>query len=398
MCATIRKLIACLVTAALLAGAALLAAGCGNGGKPPAKTGPASRGTGNTTGMPLSLPDGFSISIFARGLDRPRVLALDAGGNLLVSTPGSGQVIALPDRDSNGAADEKIVVAANLDDPHGVAFLPGDPTKLYIAETGKVAVHDYDTDTLKAGNKRKIIDLPAGGGHHTRTIMFLPGGQGRLLISVGSSCNVCIEDDPRRAKILVANADGSDLKPFASGLRNSVFMAVHPVTHQVWATENGRDLLGDDVPPDEINVIEEGKDYGWPLCYGKNVHDTQFDKNVYVRDPCEGKTPSHIDLQAHSAALGLAFIDSERWPAGYRNDLLVAFHGSWNRSVPTGYKVVRVKLDEGGGYLGTEDFITGWLEPDGSVLGRPVGILFRENGSAYITDDLSGLIYRLTPP
>jgi glucose/arabinose dehydrogenase len=387
----------------LLIGTTAFCASCGGStSKSPGSTpgtGPASSGGGgNNTGMALELPAGFSISTFADGLDSPRVPAFDAGGNLLVSTPGSGQVIALPDRNSDGVADEQVVVADNLNDPHGLAFLPGDPTKLYIAETDQVAVYDYDDGTLRAGNKRKIVDLPAGGGHHTRTIMFLPGGPDRLLIAVGSSCNVCIEDDWRRAKILVANTDGSDLKPFASGLRNSVFMALHPVTGQVWATENGRDLLGDNLPPDEINIIEEGKDYGWPTCYGKNVHDTDFDKNVYVRDPCEGKTPSYIDLQAHSAPLGLAFVDSGSWPTSYGGDLLVAFHGSWNRSVPTGYKVVRIKLNEKGAYQGIEDFISGWLRPDGSVVGRPVGITLSSNGTAYITDDQAGLVYRVTPP
>jgi glucose/arabinose dehydrogenase len=358
-------------------------------------------GSGNTTGMPLTLPSGFSISIFADGLKAPRVLIWDSAGNLLVSDMGSGQVLALPDRDNNGVADEKVVVADGLNNPHGLAFLPSDATRLYIAETDQVAVYDYDRNTLKATGKRKIIDLPPDGEHITRTIMFMPPpNEDKLLISVGSSENVIDESDWRRAKILVANSDGSGLRTFASGLRNSVFMAVRPATKQVWATENGRDYLGDNLPPDEINIIEDGRDYGWPDFYGKNIHDTTFDKKTYPsgQDPAAGMTPSYIDLQAHSAPLGLAFIDSANWPADYKDDLLVCFHGSWNRSVPTGDKVVRVRLDRNGRYRGIDDFITGWLQADGTKLGRPVGILFKGDGSAYISDDQSGVIYRVTPP
>ncbi len=258
-----------------------------------------------------------------------------------------------------------------------------------------MAVYDYVG--LKATNKRKIIDLPSGGGHYTRTILFMPPpDQSKLLISVGSSCNVCNEEDWRRAKILASNADGYDLGLFASGLRNSVFMAIHPVTGQIWATEMGRDYLGDELPPDEINVIEEGKDYGWPLCYGKNIHDTDFNKNTVT--PC--KEPimraSYIDIPAHSAPLGLAFFPGDGWPKEYRGNLLVAYHGSWNRSEPTGYKIVRYRLDNMGKHLGNEDFITGWLTKDNKAYGRPVDILIRPDGAIFISDDKAGLIYKVT--
>ncbi len=382
------------------------AASCGKTGKSPSSgTQPVSRppasGGGNTTGLPLTLPAGFSISTYADGLRTPRVLAWDGAGNLLVSAMGSGQVIALPDRDNNGVTDEKVVVADGLNTPHGIAFLPSDPTRLYIAENDQVSVWDYDQGTLKASNKRKIIDLPSGGVHVTRTIMFLPPpDQDKLLISVGSSANVTNADDSTRAAIFIANSDGSGYRTYTIGLRNSVFMAIHPVTKQVWATENGRDNLGDDLPPDEINIIKEGDDYGWPDFYGKNVQDTQFDPTVYPpgQNPVTGMTPSYIDLQAHSAPLGLAFVTAASWPADYKDNLLVAFHGSWNRSVPTGDKIVRIRLDQQGNFQGIEDFITGWQQPDGTRLGRPVGILFKQDGSAYISDDQGGVVYRLTPP
>jgi len=351
----------------------------------------------NTTGLPLTLPPGFSISHFAQGLDNPRVIEWDPGGTMLVSVPADGKVVALPDADGNGVADQTITVAEGLNEPHGLAFLPSDPTKLYIAETDQVAVWDYDPQTHTATNKQKIIDLPGGGRHFTRTIMFLPPPNGdKLLISVGSSTDAGNESDPRRAKILIANADGSGLQTYSSGLRNSVFMTMHPVTGQVWATEMGHDNLGDNIPPDEINIIQQGKDYGWPMCYGKNVHDTAVDPKTYPPgvDPCAGKTPSYIDIQAHSAPLGLAFFD-KGLPAGFGHDLLVAYHGSWNRSVPTGYKVVRYRLDDKGAYQGVEDFITGWLRPDGSVVGRPVDVKMKD-GVIYISDDSTGAIYRVT--
>ena len=329
----------------------------------------------NQTEFPLTLPDGFSISIFAKGLGSPRVLAWDPNSTLLVSIPSQGRIVAIADR--------HVTVADGLNRPHGIAFLG---STLYIAEAHQVATYDYDQTTHRAINKKKIIDLP-GGYHFTRTIGF--DRDGKLYIAVGSSCNVCV-DGEHRAKILVANADGTNLKEFASGLRNSVFFTWHPSTSQLWATEMGRDLIGDDIPPDEINIVREGKFYGWPYCYGKNTEDKTFTPSK----SCQGAQPSHIDLQAHSAPLGLAFIPPG-WPSEYRDDLLIAYHGSWNRTEPTGYKIVRAKLDAQGNYEATEDFITGWLAGDGA-LGRPVDLLFGPDGSLYISDDKAGVIYRVT--
>jgi glucose/arabinose dehydrogenase len=285
-------------------------------------------------------------------------------------------------------------VLEGLDRPHGLAFGPGEHPQLYVAETTEVAVFDYDPQTLKATNKKKIIDLPKGGRHFTRTLLFRPPPhEDQLLISVGSDCNVCEEKDWRYAKILVADADGRNLKTFASGLRNSVFLAAHPLTGLIWATEMGRDYLGDNLPPDEINLIMEGQNYGWPYCYGKRVHDDRFDPEDRKRDFCQDTIPSYIDIPAHSAPLGLAFFPTS-WSQEWRYDLLVAYHGSWNRTVPTGYKVVRVKLDYEGNYQGVEDFITGWLTPQGA-LGRPVDILIMDDGEIYISDDKAGVIYRV---
>lgn len=347
---------------------------------------------------PLNLPEGFSASIFARDLVNPRVMIYGPDGNIWVSIPSEGKVISLKDADGDGRAETHLVVAENLNKPHGIAVKCDEKCLVYVAETDQVAVYDFDAKNSKLINKKKLVSLPTGGNHFTRTIMFMPSpDDNRLLISIGSSCNLCDETDTQRAKILSMNADGSDVKVFARGLRNSVMMAIHPVNGKIWATEMGRDLLGDNLPPDEINILEEGGNYGWPICYGKNIHDTDFDKNTYIRNPCMEpfEKPSYIDIPAHSAPLGLAFIPEEGWPQEYWHNLLVAYHGSWNRSVPTGYKIVRYKLDSNGKYLGEEDFITGWLK-DGRASGRPIGVLIQPGGIIFISDDTAGVIYKIS--
>ncbi len=348
--------------------------------------------------FPLTLPSGFTISIFAKDLTAPRVIISDEAGRLLASITSAGKVVALPDKNQDGVADEVITVLNKLNNPHGLAMqCEGEKCSLYVAESDKLSVYDYDKEKAAATNGKKIVDLSSGGRHFTRTLQFLPGNSDKLLISVGSSCDVCNESDWQRAKILVVDIKTGELKIFASGLRNSVFMTEHPATGKIWATEMGRDFLGDNLPPDEINIIEEEKNYGWPICYGKNIHDTVFDKNVYIRNPCMEpfEIPSQIDISAHSAPLGLDFVsENSGWPKDYENNLLVAYHGSWNRSVPTGYKIVRYKFDADGNYLDEEDFISGWLAR-GEVLGRPAGILFFD-GAAYVSDDKAGVIYRIT--
>ena len=314
----------------------------------------------------MKLPPGFAISIFAREVKGARVLALDPNGNLLVSLTSQGRVVALPDKNDDGVADAVVTVLDGLNKPHGLAFGPEEQPRLYVAETGRVAAFDYDPERLTATSEQKIADLPPGGRHFTRSLRFLPGARDRrLLISVGSSCDACEEEDPRHAKILAVDVeDGGDPETFASGLRNSVFMAVHPRSKHVWATEMGRDYLGDNLPPDEINIILEGRNYGWPYCYGKRLYDDKTDPAGAHREFCKDTIPSFIDIPAHSAPLGLAFFPAE-WPQEFRHDLLVAFHGSWNRTEPTGYKVVRYKLDAAGNFIDVEDFITGWLTPAG---------------------------------
>src|SRR3972149_1362935 len=218
----------------------------------------------NTTGLPLQLPPGFSVSIFAKDLGSPRVMLPLDYGYMLVSIPAQGKVVALKDDNADGVSDHMYTVLTGLDQPHGLAMYYHGEMTLYIAESDQVSTYDFDFDNQKATNKKKVLDLPGGGGHFTRTLLIIqtPGGD-KLLTSIGSSCNVCNEQDDRRAKVLISSLDGSDMRTYASGLRNAVFLTTHPTTKQAWVTEMGRDLLGDNIPPDEINILKEGKDYGW---------------------------------------------------------------------------------------------------------------------------------------
>lgn len=350
----------------------------------------------NETSFPLEVPEGFKVSIFAEDLDKARDITSDPNGNIIVSSSNRGIVYLLVDSNQDGIADENKVLIQGLNSPHGLAFLCEEACKLYVAETDKLSHFDYDLESLEASNKKKILDLNTGGRHWTRSILFKEiDGKMKLLISSGSSCDTCHEDNWQRGKVLIVNPDGSEFQEFSKGLRNAVFMTLHPESKEVWGTEMGRDNLGDDLPPDELNIIREGEDYGWPICYGKNIHDTVFDKNTYIRNPCEEPftQASHIDLQAHSAPLGLTFVP-ETWPEEYRGNLLVAYHGSWNRSEPTGYKVMRFILDEEGNEISREDFLSGWLLENGESLGRVVDVHF-EKDELYISDDKAGVIYRV---
>ena len=237
---------------------------------------------------------------------------------------------------------------------------------------------------------RLIVDLPFGRGHLSRTLGI--NRSDKMYVSVGSSCNVCEESDQRRATIMEYNPDGSGERVFAEGVRNSVGFVFHPSTDEIWATENGRDNLGNDLPPDEINILRSGQDYGWPYCYGKNIPDPAFDDS----GRCTATEETVHDLQAHSAPLGLRFVSSAQFPEEWQGDLLVAYHGSWNRRPPTGYKVVRLNV-EGNSIVGEEDFISGWLLDNGTSVGRPVDLIFGpEDGALYISDDKAGVIYRVT--
>lgn len=342
--------------------------------------------------LPFTLPRGFRATMYEPNAPGARVLTRDSRGVLAVSLTKEGKVVLLPDDDGDGVSDAVIPLIEGLRNPHGIIFYDN---RLFVAEEHKLVEYEYSPQAQLATKPKTIMELPLSGGHYTRSIHMEPWGK-RILVSVGSSCNVCNEEDDRRAKILTYDLESGSIGEYARGLRNTVFMAPHPVTGELWGTDMGRDLLGDDIPPDEINILRDGGNYGWPICFGKNVHDTDFDTNTYIRNPCmePHESPSHIDIPAHSAPLGLAFIPEEGWPEEHWHDLVVAYHGSWNRSVPTGYKLVKFDLTEKGELIGVSDFMTGFMANE-DVIGRPAGILVEPGGVMYVSDDRAGAVYRI---
>jgi len=340
-------------------------------------------------GPKLKVPPGFAIDVFADNVGSVRFMAVDPAGTLLVSEPSAGRVLALPDKNRDGKADSVQTVVTGLDQPHGLAFREG---ALYVAENSRVQRFAYDPAAMKATRGTVLARLPSGGGHWTRTVVF--GPDGRMYVSVGSSCNVCRESDPRRAVVLRFNADGSGEQIFASGMRNAVGLAFHPTTGVLWATVNERDWRGDDVPPDYVTEVREGTFHGWPDCMvvrGRVIADTAFAKGA----ACDKVTPPTVEIQAHSAPIGLAFYTGTQFPEGYRGSLFVAYRGSWNRTLPTGYKIVRIPFRGGQPAGAPEDFATGWLEGSSSW-GRPVDLVVGRDAALYLSDQGAGRIYRIS--
>lgn len=346
-------------------------------------------GIGEGSLAPVQVPDGFVVTVFAQGLNGPRFIAFGPDGLLYVADRKNDRIVALPDENGDGQADQIIVFAAGLDSPHSLVFHEG--AWFVGLPTGVVRLEDTDGDGLADTRETLIDDYPTGGQHSTRTVAFLPDG--RMVVSVGSSCNVCEEEDPRRAAILIYDGpEATGERLFAAGLRNAVGLDVHPETGELWAVNNGRDLMGDDLPPEALYIVQDGADYGWPRCHSGNIEDPDFG----FPGACEGVEDPLVEMQAHSAPLGMVFYTGATFPAEYHGDLFIAFHGSWNRSVPTGYKVVRIPLDGSTPTGPVEDFAFGWLDADTEeVFGRPVGLAVGPDGALYISDDKSGIIYRI---
>jgi glucose/arabinose dehydrogenase len=338
----------------------------------------------------LRTPGGAQLTVFAEGVRDARFLRFLASGQLLVSTPRSGEVVRLePDRDGDGRSDGRTVLLSGLDRPHGLDLHDG---WLYVAETGAVGRVRLDASgNLSGGLERIVKGIPPGGGHWTRTIRF--GPDGLMYVSIGSSCNVCREDDSRRAAIVRYHADGSGEEIYASGLRNAVGFDWRPSDGQLYATDNGRDLLGDDFPPCELNRIVQGGFYGWPIANGERVSDPDFGRGQEAR--IAQSTPPVHAFRAHNAPLGIVFLRSPRAPAEYQGAALVALHGSWNRSRKDGYKVVSLHWQPDG-TIQERDFVTGFLRSsDEDVIGRPVDVAEGPDGAVYVSDDLAGSIYRI---
>lgn len=351
---------------------------------------PVSMPQGAALANPIALPPGFAIGVFASGLNGPRMMAVGPEGDLYVAERGAGRVVRLPDRDGDGRADNIEIVADALSAPSSLAFFRDG--SLYVGETTRVLrLSDPDEQGIYH-DRRVIVDGLPSGGHNTRTVLFSPDWSA-LFVSVGSSCNVCEEEDPRRAAIVRYDLDGSGESIYASGLRNAVGITMRPGTDELWATNNGRDFLGDDLPPETIYLVQGGEDFGWPRCHSGRI----ADPDLGGQGACQGVTPPMVEMQAHSAPLGLTFYTGEQFPDEYQGDLFVAFHGSWNRREPTGYKVVRIPM-QGGNPGAVQDFASGWLTDEGQVWGRPVDVLTGTDGSLYVSDDSGGVIYRIFHP
>lgn len=336
-------------------------------------------------GHTLYLRSGFKIGIFADNMRGVRNIVLGPRGAVYAAMQGSGRIVRLADANGDGVADSVTDAATGLRGPFGIAFR-GDT--MYVGETHQV------TRFAPGGAPQPIVTGLPTGGHSTRTIVFGPDGY--LYLAVGSSCNVCDETDPRRAAVTRFNADGSGERRFATGLRNSVGLAFSPATGELWAANNDRDNIGgsntamtDDVPPEHLNILKDGKFYGWPQCYLPGQRNPE-----YPNATCTDVEPPAITFQAHSAPLGITFYTASAFP-GYTGDAFLTYHGSWNRRIPTGAKVVHVKV-ENGKPVSIEDFVTGWQVSDGSRWGRPVAVLAMPDGSLLISDDAGGRIWRVT--
>lgn len=346
----------------------------------------------------LYVPKGFKVNVFAENnFKRPRTLALAPNGDVFVVDSDANSVIVLRDNNKDGVADERFTFTENLNQPFGIAFFKD---WLYIANTVSVVRFSYKSGQTKAENDpEKIISLVEGGynQHWTRNIIFSPDGT-KLYVSIGSSGNVDIEKDERRAAISVYDVDGKNGRIFASGLRNPVGLAFNPKTNELWTAVNERDGLGDDLVPDFVTSVKDGAFYGYPFSYiGKNIDPRR--KDDLNQELVDKSIVPDVLLTSHSAALGMIFYDGKMFPAQYSGDAFVALHGSWNREKLTGYKIIRIRFKDGklvGNYY--EDFLTGWLPDESSdeVWGRPVGLLVNSDGSLLIADDGANKIWRVS--
>jgi glucose/arabinose dehydrogenase len=337
----------------------------------------------------ITVPPGFRIAVFAEKLGGARALAVDPAGVLLASVTAQGRIVALPDRRGSGRATDVVTVVKDLELPHGVAFRRG---YLYVAETGRIVRYRYDSATHAAAEPTVVVaGLPHGAHHWTRSIAF--GGDGKLYVAIGSSCDICREGDARRAAIVRYNADGSGEERYASGLRNPVGLAFHPRTGSLWTTVNERDWAGGAAPPDYVTEVRRGANYGWPECFAEG--------GTLRRDPtfagagdCRATTLPSLELPPHAAPLGLTFYTRAQFPPEYVGNLFVALHGSRSGLAPAGYKIARVRFRDGRP-TGVQDFSRGWLHGD-RILGRPVDLAVGRDGSLYVSDDHSDRIHRVT--
>lgn len=342
----------------------------------------------------LSLPKGFKVSIYSNEVPGARQMALSPEGTLYVGTIAQNLVYALPDRDRDGKPDKVVVVASNLNRPNGVCFRKG---ALYVGELGKISRYENIEASIDDPKKRSRLkpivvnsSLPTREWHGYKYIRF--GPDGLLYVPVGAPCNVGIQEDPRFATIMRMNSSGKNTHVFASGIRNTVGYDWHPQTKELWFTDNGRDYLGDNLPPDELNhAPERGMHFGFPYRYGLNVPDPEFG---YIENKLKYTAPV-VPLGPHVASLGMRFYTGEQFPAKYRGSIFICEHGSWNRTKKIGYRISRVSFNKDGSPDRYEVFCQGFRE-DESFWGRPVDLCLMPDGSMLVSDDAGGAIYRIS--
>ena len=339
--------------------------------------------TGQILNGEISLPPGFKIDVYA-DVPNARSLALSQGGILFVGNRRGDKVYAVIDY----TADVVIVVASGLNMPNGVAIKNGD---LFVAEVNRILLFKDIESNFRNSPVPEIIkdDLPTETHHGWKFIRF--GPDGKLYVPIGAPCNVCLNEDERFASITRMNPDGSDFEIYAYGIRNTVGFDWHPVTRELWFTDNGRDMLGDNIPPDELNRAPQlGLHFGFPYWHGKNVPDPDYGEG---HSSSEFTLPEQ-ELGPHVASLGMRFYTGDMFPAEYKNQIFIAEHGSWNRSEKIGYRITLVRL-ENNHPISYEVFAQGWLKGE-SVSGRPVDIEQMPDGSLLVSDDHAGKIYRIT--
>ncbi len=335
----------------------------------------------------IKLPLGFTISVYAGDVPGARSMALSPAGTLFVGTRDEGKVYAIRDLNHDGRADQVIIIARGLNMPNGVAFRDG---ALYVAEVSRVLRFNNIEARLENPPQPVVVNdrFPRDRHHGWKFIRF--GPDGKLYVPVGAPCNICEPSDERHASILRMNSDGSGLEVFARGIRNTVGFDWHPGTRELWFTDNGRDMLGDDRPPDELNYApQKGMHYGFPYCHGSNIADPEFGR----KHNCSELTPPAIELGPHVASLGMRFYTGTMFPPEYRNQIFIAEHGSWNRTRPIGYRVTLVQL-QGNRAVKYEVFAEGWLQRE-RPWGRPVDVQVMPDGALLVSDDYAGAIYRI---
>ena len=336
----------------------------------------------------ISLPEGFKIHKYAGNVENARSMVLGDKGTVFVGSRGAGKVYAVVDENQDYIADKILTIASDLNQPNGVAFLNGD---LYVAEVDKIWKYENIEDHLESPQTPVLISdaFPSDLHHGWKYIAF--GPDGKLYVPVGAPCNICLSDNEIYASITRMDPDGSNLEIFASGVRNTVGFDWNPQDNVLWFTDNGRDMMGDDLPPDELNrAPQTGMHFGYPFCHASGIADTEFG----TQRNCNEFTWPVQDLGPHVAALGMLFYTGDMFPAEYKNNILIAEHGSWNRSTPIGYRLTQVKLSDNKS-VSYGIFAEGWLKSTGPW-GRPVDIIQMPNGSILVSDDFAGAIYNIT--